>query len=366
VAPPTSIHLQILLPGATACPGVALVAALMGATIVTPMARLVMASASAGLAPTTIFTLCQVCLKIGHTVATCWYRFDKEYVPEPRTAAAITTSSGSDNNWYTDSGATDHITGELDKLTMHDAYNGTDQIHVGNEAGMEISHVGTSIIPTHSRNLALNNVFHDPTSSKNLISVHKFTFDHNLIIEFHPFYFLIKDRKTRKVLLHGTCKGDLYPLPPPTSKFRKLIFHAIRISLDHWHNRLGHLAHDIVLHIIRDNNLPCASLDHVATAICDSCLCAKARQLPYSVSTSRAPPPLELIHSDVWGHAIQSFGHKKYYVSFIDDYRKFTWIYLLRHKSEVFQYFLEFQALVECMFNRKIITVQSDWGGGGG
>jgi hypothetical protein len=169
----------------------------MGATIVTPMARLVMASASAGLAPITVFTLCQVSLKIGHTVATCWYRFDKEYVPEPRTAAAITTSSGSDNNWYTDSGATDHITGELDKLTMHDAYNGTDQIHVGNEAGMEISHVGTSIIFTHSRNLAPNNVLHVPTASKNLISFHKFTLDNNLIIEFHPFYFLIKDRKTR-------------------------------------------------------------------------------------------------------------------------------------------------------------------------
>jgi IS30 family transposase len=51
-------------------------------------------------------------------------------------------------------------------------------------------------------------------------------------------------------------------------------------------------------------------------------------------------------------------------VSFIDDYSKFTWIYLLRCKSEVFQYFLEFQALVEHQFNHKIITVQSDWGGG--
>jgi hypothetical protein len=57
---------------------------------------------------------------------TCWYRFDEEYVSELCTVAAVTTSSASDNNWYTDSGATDRITGELDKLTMHDAYNGTD------------------------------------------------------------------------------------------------------------------------------------------------------------------------------------------------------------------------------------------------
>jgi IS30 family transposase len=51
---------------------------------------------------------------------------------------------------------------------------------------------------------------------------------------------------------------------------------------------------------------------------------------------------LELIFSDAWGLAINSFGHKKYYVSFIDDYSKFTWIYLLRAKSKVFKYFLEF------------------------
>jgi hypothetical protein len=90
---------------------------------------------------------CQVCLKIGHTATMCWYHFNEEYVPEQRTAAAG-TSYDADNNWYTDSSATDHITGELDKLTMHDAYNGTEQIHVANGAGMEISHVGTSIIPT--------------------------------------------------------------------------------------------------------------------------------------------------------------------------------------------------------------------------
>jgi histone deacetylase 1/2 len=54
---------------------------------------------------------------------------------------------------------------------------------------------------------------------------------------------------------------------------------------------------------------------------------------------------------------------KKYYVSFIDDYSKFTWIYLLRYKSEVFKYFQEFQTLVERLFNRKILAMQSDWGG---
>jgi hypothetical protein len=61
--------------------------------------------------------------------------------------------------------------------------------------------------------------------------------------------------------------------------------------------------------------------------------------------------------------AIDSFGYKKYYVGFIDDSSRFTWIYLIHHKSEVFKFFKEFQCLVERMFNRKIIPMQTDWGG---
>jgi hypothetical protein len=78
------------------------------------------------------------------------------------------------------------------------------------------------------------------------------------------------------------------------------------------------------------------------------------------VSTSRSTAPLELIFSDVWGPTIDAFGRKKYYVSFIDDYIKFTWIYLLRHKFEVFKLFAEFQSLIERMLNHKFLAVQSD------
>mgnify|MGYP002509051069 CR=1 FL=1 len=73
--------------------------------------------------------------------------------------------------------------------------------------------------------------------------------------------------------------------------------------------------------------------------------------------------PLELIHLDVWGPALASSEGYMYYVSFIDDYSKFSWIYLLKKRSEVFQVFQNFQALVERKFDRKILAVQSDWGG---
>ena len=65
--------------------------------------------------------------------------------------------------------------------------------------------------------------------------------------------------------------------------------------------------------------------------------------------------------SDVWGPAHQNqLGEKKYYVSFIDDYSKFTWIYLLKYKFEVFHKFQEFRARVERLFDRKILAMQTD------
>ena len=50
-------------------------------------------------------------------------------------------------------------------------------------------------------------------------------------------------------------------------------------------------------------------------------------------------------------------------MSFIDDFSKYTRIYLLKKRSDVFQVFLNFQALVERQFDSKILALQSDWGG---
>jgi hypothetical protein len=69
--------------------------------------------------------------------------------------------------------------------------------------------------------------------------------------------------------------------------------------------------------------------------------------------------------SDVWGPAPSSVGKFRYYVSFIDDFSKFTWVYLLKNKYDVFHKFHDFQQLVEHLFDRKILAIQTDWGGGG-
>jgi hypothetical protein len=56
----------------------------------------------------------------------CWHRYDEGYQGNSRSAGSATTNYGVDTNWYMDSGATDHITSELEKLTVRDKYHGHD------------------------------------------------------------------------------------------------------------------------------------------------------------------------------------------------------------------------------------------------
>jgi hypothetical protein len=95
---------------------------------------------------------------------------------------------------------------------MHQQYNGNEQIRAANGAGMDIAHVGQSVIPTPTRPLHLNQVLHVPNAHKQLVSIHRFTLDNNTFIELHLYSFLIKDQVTKRFLLHGPCRGGIYPL----------------------------------------------------------------------------------------------------------------------------------------------------------
>lgn len=78
----------------------------------------------------------------------------------------------------------------------------------------------------------------------------------------------------------------------------------------------------------------------------------------------RARRPLELIHSDICGPINPvSNGKKKYFMSFIDDYCRKTWIYFLQEKSEAFTAFKSFKAKVENEVGTAIKTLRIDRGG---
>jgi hypothetical protein len=200
-----------------------------------------------------------------------------------------------DTNWCTDAGANEHVTGDLEKLSIRGKYRGNDQIRIANGVGMEINHIGRTIIPTSACNLHLNKILHVPKAKKNLVSVHRLAKDNSVFLEFHPTYFMIKDQVAKNTILKGRCRNGLYPLPsaPPI----KQAFGVVKPSLEQWHSCLGHPSSPIVSRVISSNNLPCL-LESSKELVCDACQKAKSHklpyyQLPYSRSSSISSFPLE-------------------------------------------------------------------------
>uniref|UniRef100_A0A803PY32 Integrase catalytic domain-containing protein n=1 Tax=Cannabis sativa TaxID=3483 RepID=A0A803PY32_CANSA len=90
----------------------------------------------------------------------------------------------------------------------------------------------------------------------------------------------------------------------------------------------------------------------------------KCHTLPFPMSQSRASQPLALIHTDLWGPShVDSKDGYKYYVHFLDDYSRYTWIFSLTLKSQALPVFIKWKSLVEKQFNLPLKAVQEDWGG---
>ena len=70
----------------------------------------------------------------------------------------------------------------------------------------------------------------------------------------------------------------------------------------------------------------------------------------------------KIIHYDVWGVSpVISHAQYKYFVTFIDDYGRFAWVYFLQSKADVFFVFQTFAALIETQFHlalRSCIQIQ--------
>jgi hypothetical protein len=91
-------------------------------------------------------------------------------IPSDNIAYVVSVYYGVDTNWYTDTGATNHITGELNKLITRDNYKGYDQVHMTNGNGMEIMHDGHSTLHTpHSSFLIMFYMFPRHPHKKSLI-----------------------------------------------------------------------------------------------------------------------------------------------------------------------------------------------------
>ena len=102
---------------------------------------------------------------------------------------------------------------------------------------------------------------------------------------------------------------------------------------DMWHKRLGHLTSKIVIQILNDNKIPFSIKS--SSSIYSVCQLRKSHNLFFPISQTMYTKPLQLVVSDLWGPALinSSYGFT-YYVSFVDAYSRYTWVYFLKTKSQ--------------------------------
>ncbi|GJV88661.1 retrovirus-related pol polyprotein from transposon TNT 1-94 [Tanacetum coccineum] len=309
---------------------------------------------------------CQLCLTNGHYATTCpsLYTYATQASPSSDESLAkafhaqchVNTNTP---NWHVDSGTTDHMTLACDSLHHSSPYPANAKVMFGNGKTLPITHTGSTTV---SHDIPLRNVLVIPKLNKKLLSVSKLTTDHPVDVLFSQPFFYIHDRKTKRVLARGHCEHGLYVLKDEPTAFIATAKVIKPASYELWHARLGHVSFDVISTLNKLGVLSITSL-LPKPILCTPCQLAKGQRLPFTINAKRSSHPLDLIHCDLWGPApICSKDGYRYYVAFIDDYSRFTWLYPLKTKTGFYSVLPVFINLVQTQCSRKIKTFQSDGG----
>lgn len=146
--------------------------------------------------------------------------------------------------------------------------------------------------------------------------------------------------------------------PPTTSKY------SSSASLLTWHTRLSHLGEPSIQRLHQQGVIEVNDWERGGLENCDGCKRGKmARRKFGSRAPYKATCRLEVVHSDVCQLSIKSRNGSRYFVTFIDDYTKFSTVYHIRHKFQVFECFQHFVRQAERETTDKVMELRSDNGG---
>jgi transposase InsO family protein len=128
-----------------------------------------------------------------------------------------------------------------------------------------------------------------------------------------------------------------------------------------WHRRLGHVSKERLKILVKNNILN--ELDFSDLNDCVECFKGKITNLRKKTAY-RSRNLLELIHTDICGpFRHQTICGNVYFITFIDDFSRYCYVYLLSEKSQALKAFQVFKLEVENQLEKKIKTVRSDRGG---
>jgi len=127
-----------------------------------------------------------------------------------------------------------------------------------------------------------------------------------------------------------------------------------------WHRRLGHAA---LLRTLR--NLGFVTNAYKRQSFCEACAFVKQTRLPYRLYQHTAPRRLWRVHSDMSDIQRLSIDGKQYYITFIDDYSRYCWVYFTERKDAktIRDIYENWRADAENKSGERVSYLQTDVGG---
>ncbi|KAK6791377.1 hypothetical protein RDI58_010458 [Solanum bulbocastanum] len=265
--------------------------------------------------------------------------------------------------WIIDSGASHHVASSVDMLQniVELSQSSREQVHMLNGGIPNIAHIGSANFLAY---LKVNNVLRVLDFKYNLILVSKLTKNLSCSVTFFPDFCIFQDLYSGRVTEIGKEVGGLYIV---RQGLKDACFingtQKPQISSDQpkltllWHQRLGcpslQAMHKLGLIYKRSSKVP----DYPIFPL------AKQSILVFLHNISRSVKPLEMIHLDVWGpYRTPTHDRKHLFLTIVDDYTRYTWVYMLHMKSEVITVLNSFLCLIKTRFNAVLKTARSDNG----
>ncbi len=312
---------------------------------------------------------CTHCKKLGHTENKCWVKHPqlnprRKKSPE-NMPAFIATGSDIDpvvclmakyenakeqkksGNWYIDSGCSNDMTYDKDLFSSYSSSSNS-SVELGNNNVANICGSGTVeitlFVNQKPMKCRLANVLHVQDLGYQLLSVT--TLDKSgLKISFSSGRCQIESYDL--VLATGSMIGNLYRLDCVSNTTNQALLCK---NLELWHRRLGQVNPSLITEMSKMNIARgLGEINRSEHFQCSDCVFGKSHRSPIpKKSSSGTSQLLELVHSDVNGPLeVPSLGGSRYFVTFIDDFSKWTFVYTMKQKSETFSCFKKFHKLAE-------------------
>lgn len=268
--------------------------------------------------------------------------------------------------WHVDTGCTRHMTFDRDAFTSYTPLN-PHPVEFADNSSVTAVGCGDVILQIKvgsvTKKCVIKDVLHVPTLVYSLLSTSTMARKgFRSIFDDEGVHIVRKDSGLLSAT--GSLINGLYLLD--LANERSSIDRALLSSLQLWHERLGHVHKEGIKTMAKkgivDGLQKSLADDHAL--VCEGCVKGKLARAPIpGESHTRSSKLLQLVHSDLAEFPSRSYGGAKYFVTFIDDFSRYLFVYVLKSKDECFETFKTFAARVENETGERIGTFRSDGGG---